>query len=75
MIRLHRTLRNDHVRIFRNGVRHQEFELAGFVAARAEAGAIIPLHIDIRAAEVLTQAWHQFQWCWQMREGYSRKTG
>ena len=54
---------------------HQEFELAGFVATRAEAGAIIPLHIDIRATKVLAQAWHQFQWRWQMREGYSRKTG
>jgi hypothetical protein len=58
MIRLHGALRNDHIRIICDGVRHQEFELASFVATRTETGAVIPLHVDIRAAKVLAQARH-----------------
>jgi hypothetical protein len=59
MIRLHGALRNDDIRILFDGIGHQEFELAGFVAAGTESGAVITLHVDIRAAKVRAQARQQ----------------
>jgi hypothetical protein len=62
MVRLRGTLRDDRVRLLRERIRHQEFELAGLVAPGAQSGAIVALDVKVRAAERFGQARHEFEW-------------
>ena len=51
VVRLRRPLRHHHVRAHRLCFGHQEFKLAGLVAAGRKPGAVIALDPDFRAAQ------------------------
>ena len=59
----------------RLGLAHQEFQLAGLVAAGGHAGAVVALDEEARAAEGLRQAVHRLQRGRQVGKVKAREAG
>ena len=75
MIRLHRTLGDDHVGPGILGRGHQEFQLAGLVAACGKPCAVITLDPQARTAKRRRQTRHFLKRCRLMTEMNSSETG
>ena len=58
VVGLHRPLGDQHVRLFLHRLADQKFQLAGLVAARGQAGAVVALDEQPRAAEQFAQPGH-----------------
>ena len=51
---------DQHVNVLLNGIADEKFQLAGLVAARGKASAVVPFDEQARAAEFFAQAQHWF---------------
>jgi hypothetical protein len=75
VVRLGGALRHHHVRAHRLGLGHQEFELAGLVAARRQPRAIVALDPDLGAAEFPAQPVEPFERGRQMGDEETGEAG
>ena len=75
VVRLRRALGHHHLGAFLHRLRHQEFQLAGLVAAGREAGAVVTLDPEFRPAQQRRKPWHGFQRRGQVGEAEARETG
>jgi hypothetical protein len=75
VVRLGGALRHHHVGAHRLGLGHEEFELAGLVAARRQPGAVVALDPDLGPAEFAREPVEPFERRRQMGEEEAGKAG
>ena len=75
VVRLHRAMGDQHVRTSLQRVADQKFQLPRLVAAGGEAGAVVPLDVEIGAAEQPGEIGHRLERGGQMGEMLAGKTG
>ena len=73
VVGLHAGAPNDQVGALRERLAEQELVVAGLVAAEGEAGAVVALDDETRAAEMGGKARHLLQRGGQVRERHARK--
>ena len=75
VVRLRGPLRHHQIRAHRLRLGHQELQLAGLVAPRRKAGAVIALDPDLWPAQLVAQSVKTLQRCRQMRQEDTGKPG